>query len=213
MADEDLDDNPFLLALRMRAPDLYQRAADEALLICCPKTVDERLSLNRTCFETHILRASPFFAGVYECLNSDKTVELEDSVLETQRGFREHRKVRVLHEDLHYNSDFKPFRVLCISQALEGGGRIVEKRRRPAREPEARGLDECRTLFLALNVQDIAPLTVRASSAVRDFFLTYRIFAKGYLHIVAEKLNALLDHAAEQLVAANARFWVFCFWL
>ena len=164
--EDDLDDNPFLLALRMRAPDLYKRAADEALLICCPATVDQRLSLNRTCFETHILRASPFFAGVYECLNSDKTVELEGSVLETQRGFLEHRRVRVLHEDLHYNSDFKPFRVLCISQALEGGSRVVEERRRAAREPEARGssLEDCRTLFLSLNVQDIAPLTVKASS-------------------------------------------------
>lgn len=85
----------------------------------------------------------------------------------------------MLHEDLHYNSDYKPFRVLCISQALEGGGKVVEERRRPAREAEAHGsnLDECRKLFLALDVQDIAPLTVKATSAVRDFFLTYRIFA------------------------------------
>ena len=206
--DEDLDDNPFLSALRMRAPDLYERAANETLVICCPRrAATGALSLNRTCFETHILRASPFFAGVYECLNSDKTVELEGSVLQTQRGFLERRKVKVLHEDLHYNSDYKPFRVLCISQALEGGGKVVEERRRPARGAEAHGsnLDECRKLFLALDVQDIAPLTVKATSAVRDFFLTYRIFAKGYLHVVAEKLNALLDNASEQLVAANAR--------
>ena len=130
--DEDLDDNPFLSALRMRAPDLYERAANETLVICCPRrAATGALSLNRTCFETHILRASPFFAGVYECLNSDKTVELEGSVLQTQRGFLERRKVKVLHEDLHYNSDYKPFRVLCISQALEGGGKVVEERRRP----------------------------------------------------------------------------------
>ena len=53
-------------------------------------------------------------------------MELEGSVLQTQRGFLERRKVKVLHEDLHYNSDYKPFRVLCISQALEGGGKVVE---------------------------------------------------------------------------------------
>jgi hypothetical protein len=179
----------------MQAPDLYERAANETILICCPRrAATGALSLNRTCFETHILRASPFFAGVYECLNSDKTIELEGSVLQTQRGFRERRKGKVLHEDLHYNSDYKPFRVLCISQALEGGGKVVavhqpgprgrRQGRRgtqapPAREAEAHGskLDECRKLFLAIDVQDIAPLIVKATSAVRDFFLTYRIFA------------------------------------
>jgi len=139
--DEDLDQNPFLVALRMRAPDLYKLSADKQFVICCPRrAATGALSLNRTCFETHILQASPFFAGVFMCLNSEKTVDLDGGVIETQRGFRERRRVKILHEDLHYNSDYKPFRVLCISQALEGGGRVVEERRRPARTRMCRAI-------------------------------------------------------------------------
>ena len=117
MGDEELEENPFLVALRMRAPDLYTLAAKNQLVICCPRrAATGALSLNRTCFETHILQASPFFAGVFECLNSEKTVDLDGGVIETQRGFRERRKVKILNEELHYNGDYKPFRVLCISQ-------------------------------------------------------------------------------------------------
>jgi len=206
--DEDLDDNPFLVALKSRAPDLYRLAGERQLVIACPRAAATgALSLNRTCFETHILSPSPFFAGVYECLNSSKTVDLDDDgVIETQEGFLERRKVKVLNEDLHYNSEYKPFRVLCISQALEGGGRVVEERRRRgggAAEVQGNNLEECRTAFLALDMQDVSPLTQRAASAVRNFFLTYKIFAKGYLHVVSGKFNDLLDRAAQELIAAN----------
>ena len=206
--DEDLDDNPFLVALRMRAPDLYKLAAEKQLVIVCPRAAaTSHLSLNRTCFETHILSPSPFFAGVYECLNSSKTVDLDEGVIETQQGFLERRRVKILHEDLHYNSEYKPFRVLCISQALEGGGRIVKEpsSRRLGALADVQGinLEECRTAFLALDMQDVSPLTQRATSAVRNFFLTYKIFAKGYLHVVAGKLNDLLDRFAEELIDAN----------
>ena len=203
---EDLDQNPFLVAMRSRAPDLYKLAADQQLVICCPrKAATGALPLNRTCFETHILRESPFFAGVFECLNSEKAVDLTDGVIETHKGFRERRKIKILHEDLHYNGDYKPFRVLCISQALEGG-KIVEERRRNAKEADATHgstLEKCRHILHSLDVKDYSPLSQKAASAVRDFFQTYRIFPKGYLHVVSGKLNDLLDGAAEQLIAAN----------
>ena len=122
---EDLDQNPFLVAMRSRAPDLYKLAADQQLVICCPrKAATGALSLNRTCFETHILRESPFFAGVFECLNSEKAVDLTDGVIETHKGFRERRKIKILHEDLHYNGDYKPFRVLCISLSPSDGSDV-----------------------------------------------------------------------------------------
>ena len=209
MAMEETDeDNPFLAALKIRAPDLYQLASEKQLVVCCPQRgATAGLSLNRTCFETHILEASPFFAGVYKCLNSDRTVDLDDGVIKTQHGFFEHRRIKILHEDLHYNSDFKPFRVMIIAQALEGGSPVIVGRRRASKEPELLGstLEECRTLFLALDVKDVSPLAQRAPSFVRDFFLTYRIFPKGYLHIVSSKLNEVLDKAAEQVVNPRAR--------
>ena len=95
------------------------------------------LPLNRTNFEMHIIKPSPFFAGVFETIDG-KLLDFEASLLcifaclrmseismskapyiETKDGFVEKRKVRVLFEELHYNSDYKPFRVLCISQPFQ----------------------------------------------------------------------------------------------
>ena len=113
-------------------------------------------------------------------------------------------KLKLKHKHTHSHTQTHTH-TRTHSQALEGGGRVVEERRRPAKDTELQGstLAECRTLFLALDVQDVTPLTSKASSAVRDFFLTYRIFAKGYLHVVSGKLNDLLDRAAHDLITAN----------
>jgi hypothetical protein len=43
-------------------------------------------------------------------------------------GFQENRTVQILFEELFYNKDYKPFRVLCIELPLEGGSQKVGRR-------------------------------------------------------------------------------------
>ena len=84
--------------------------------------------------ETHILQESPFFKGDY-CTANKKTVEIERNIITTKTGienyvfilpstgFSEPREVRILFEELFYNKQYKPFRVICVECPLEGGHR------------------------------------------------------------------------------------------
>jgi hypothetical protein len=69
----------FLIALKLRCPDLYKLAAEQQKVICVPCQLSTvGLPLNRTNFEQHIIQPSPFFAGVYETVNG-KTLDFEVS--------------------------------------------------------------------------------------------------------------------------------------
>uniref|UniRef100_A0A7S4UDD0 VPS9 domain-containing protein n=1 Tax=Guillardia theta TaxID=55529 RepID=A0A7S4UDD0_GUITH len=201
--DEDLEVNPVMVTLKLKAPDLYRRAADEQLLVCIPCAASSQgLPLNRTTLETHLLKPSPFFAGLYESMNG-KTVEVEEGMLETRSGFLDNRRVRILFEELHYNENFKPFRVVCISQPLQGGVRPLEDRKR-GKDAQAQvdTMEQCKTFLYALHLVDISPMT-RAKTSIREFFHTYRIFAKGYLGHVTPKLCSLFDQVADELIRSN----------
>eukprot|EP00960_Hanusia_phi_P045053 757002-Hanusia_phi.AAC.1 len=201
--DEDLDHNPVMMTLKLKAPDMYKRAADEQLLVCIPCAASSQgLPLNRTTLETHLLKPSPFFAGVYETMNG-KTVEVEEGMMETRAGFLDNRRVRILFEELHYNENFKPFRVVCISQPLQGGVRqLDDKRKSRDLQMQADTLEQCKSFLYALHLVDISPMT-RAKTSIREFFHTYRIFAKGYLGHVAPKLCSIFDQVSEDLIRSN----------
>jgi len=56
--------------------------------------------------ETHILKPSPLFQGLFEVFNNDrKTCEIEAKVITTTRGFPKVRKSRILSEELFYNKE------------------------------------------------------------------------------------------------------------
>ena len=66
-----------LAALKLRCPDLYKLAAEQQMVICVPSQISTAgLPLNRTNFESHIIKPSPFFAGVYETVNG-KSLDFE----------------------------------------------------------------------------------------------------------------------------------------
>jgi hypothetical protein len=76
--------------------------------------------------DNHIFQPSKFYQGVFDTLNK-KNVEIEDNHIITKSGtkivifdiftfsgFKVIRKVKILFEELFYNKEYKPFRVLCI---------------------------------------------------------------------------------------------------
>lgn len=157
--------------------------------------------MNKSAFETHILRASPFFAGVYETLNG-KTVELESSVIETREGFGERRRVDVLFEELHYNCSYRPFRVVCLSLPFQGGSRVV-RRDAAANDlfSDKTSLEECRKFIQTVGKASMASIT-RAESQVADFGRSY-VLVKGYLYHARRKIQSIVEVATEELVNAN----------
>ncbi len=57
-------------ALKLRCPDIYKLAAEQQMVICVPCQMSlVGLALNRTNFEMHVIKPSPFFAGVYETID------------------------------------------------------------------------------------------------------------------------------------------------
>jgi hypothetical protein len=119
-------------------------------------------------------------------------VDLEDQVIQTREGFAEKRKVRILFEELHYTADFKPFRVLCISQPLSGSvAKLPERaRHRDVFSRPRTSLAECAALLDALALRDTAPL-VQAAAEVRELFQCY-VVARGFLDHARAKARAPL---------------------
>ena len=77
--------------------------------------------------ESHILAASPYFAGQYLTPNG-KCCEMEegDSKLVTGSGYTEEgRVVKILSENVFYNREYKAYRVLVTDGPLEGLHRRV----------------------------------------------------------------------------------------
>lgn len=189
-------------ALQGKCPELWDLAAEEQLVVCVPAEASaEGMAMNRSAFETHILRASPFFAGIYETLNG-KTVELEDSVIETREGFEEHRRVDVVFEELHYNKSYKPFRVVCLCMPFQGGSRVV-RRDAAANDlfSERASLAECQKFLDTVSRSSKAPIT-RAQAQVEEFGRSY-VLVKGYLYHARRKILTIVDSAADELVSAN----------
>lgn len=67
------------------------------------------------------MQPSPFFRSSYITLNK-KYIEIEENSLRLGNGFKERNVVKILFEELFYNKDSQPFRVLCIEFPLEGQG-------------------------------------------------------------------------------------------
>lgn len=41
------------------------------------------------------------------------------------KGWEKKKEVKIIFEELFYNKEYKPFRVLCISSPLEGGTKVI----------------------------------------------------------------------------------------
>ena len=68
--------------------------------------------------ETHILRSSPYFLGEFLTLNG-KVVVIENDTMVLKDGFLSKGEVRILAEELFYNNEYQPFKVIRIGKPLE----------------------------------------------------------------------------------------------
>merc|ERR1712012_61678 len=120
--EEDFDFNPFYQALSGRLYALHQTAQEKCYVICVPHSSSISESDVSTKFaEMHILQRSPYFAGTFLTtdLGKSKTLELENGFLLTTEGkTKTERKIKVLAEEIGYNSDYKSYRILLISEPI-----------------------------------------------------------------------------------------------
>jgi len=129
MAD-DIDGNPFFQALKTTFQKVYNDAAENQRTVVVPHSRSFELDMLDLGFiESHILTASPYFAGQYVTPNG-KCCEMDDgtSSLVTASGYTEQGRVaKIVSENVFYNKCYKAYRVLIADSALEGPQRRVKQ--------------------------------------------------------------------------------------
>ena len=121
---DELEINPFYEALQTVHNEFYEKAQEKCHIICVPQTE----TLMKTEFdidfvETHILRTSPFFKGQFITTHKDskyKTLKITDDeqFLVTVDGFSEDNTVKILSEELAYNKEYVPYKILILDKPL-----------------------------------------------------------------------------------------------
>nr|XP_019921867.2 ankyrin repeat domain-containing protein 27 [Crassostrea gigas] len=115
---DELDVNPLFRALQKEYLGLYEKAQENCYIVCIPQTSSlANITVTRKLAETHILKPSPYFKSQYQTLESSaKVVQLEENGKEFQtvEGFSEKHAVKILNEELGYNQDYKPYKILIL---------------------------------------------------------------------------------------------------
>ena len=113
------------LGRRLNFPDEHgpptkKRAAEEDWVICVPQQASlPDGTVPAATLQAHIMVPSPFFKSEYLTL-SKSSVRMDGNMLRVKRsakGFPEDRDVQIVNEVPFYNSEFKPFRVLCLESS------------------------------------------------------------------------------------------------
>ncbi|CAL1542782.1 unnamed protein product [Lymnaea stagnalis] len=121
---DELEVNPFYKALQSQYVDLYERAQECCYLLCIPQssTISSN-AINTDFVETHILRPSPYFKGQFMTTHSSnsKTLGLSDDsrYFRTINGFTVTEEIHILGEELAYNRDYKPYKILILDRPLD----------------------------------------------------------------------------------------------
>eukprot|EP00027_Filamoeba_sp_ATCC50430_P015787 CAMPEP_0168567090 /NCGR_PEP_ID=MMETSP0413-20121227/14801_1 /TAXON_ID=136452 /ORGANISM="Filamoeba nolandi, Strain NC-AS-23-1" /LENGTH=407 /DNA_ID=CAMNT_0008599221 /DNA_START=185 /DNA_END=1408 /DNA_ORIENTATION=+ len=123
-------------------------------------------------------------------------------MISTKSGFSEPREVKILFEELFYNKQYKPFRVICIEYPLEGGQRI-KVTQDGVRFPSFKSLSNCISFLKSFPENVIVLAKIREQ--LQEFNNTY-VLVKGYESHVIKKVESFVDQAFEALCIANADF-------
>jgi hypothetical protein len=145
-----------------------------------------------------------------------RTVTIEDNVVRTRSGYTEcGREATILFEELFYNKQYQPFRVLCISRPLEGdaSGERREESRAAVSTSSAptspRALSALSTFQQCVQFLHSWPenevVLKKLSDRARQFCQSYEII-KGFELCVVNKVRTLCKDAVEALLCANKTF-------
>ncbi|XP_033747141.1 putative uncharacterized protein DDB_G0284213 [Pecten maximus] len=131
---DELDINKFFRFLQTSYLDVYEAAQERCYMVCIPQQTSlTNININKKFVETHILRPSPYFQSEFLTLkSSERIVHLEENgkELRTGDGFQCPCKVKILTEELGYNKDYKPFKILVIEKPLDTFSQVTSSQTR-----------------------------------------------------------------------------------
>eukprot|EP00118_Oscarella_pearsei_P005260 m.23964 g.23964 ORF g.23964 m.23964 type:complete len:501 (+) comp28556_c0_seq1:69-1571(+) len=206
MAD-DIEYNPFFKALQTTFEGVYGRAQADCCTICIPQTASlpKSRKFSQSFIELHVLRPSPYFKGRFITKSKKRgelEFEIEDGMIQGVSGFTEPFKCAILSEELGYNKQYEPFKILVVDRPLDPDAQApiaADAESRFVRKPEQPSASEClRFLWsqplLHKVVQDL-------QKCVSTFNQSY-VIVEGYLSHAASKLESFCIHAVQSGCAA-----------
>uniref|UniRef100_A0A3P9A9C1 VPS9 domain-containing protein n=1 Tax=Esox lucius TaxID=8010 RepID=A0A3P9A9C1_ESOLU len=114
--DENLQKNPFYLALEKQRPDLCSRVAELHGIILVPCRGSLTLGTYTAAqFETYVLQPS---GGGYQTVDG-KVLTIKDSQVRLGAGFQAPANVTILFEETFYNEKEQSYSVLCIARPID----------------------------------------------------------------------------------------------
>lgn len=119
---DELDINPFYQALQTSHLRCFETAQENCYLICVPLTTSlTGVGITTKLINTHILRPSPYFKGqYYTCCSKEKVFHFDENVNELYpEGHADGSRTKILNEEIGYNKDYKPYRILIIDNPLD----------------------------------------------------------------------------------------------
>ncbi|XP_019638416.1 PREDICTED: ankyrin repeat domain-containing protein 27-like [Branchiostoma belcheri] len=204
MADgDDLDFNPFFQALQTTFKQQYSIARHKCHLVCIPATDTlQGRTINQRFVETHILRTSPFFQGQYISTDKDgsKTIAVEEGNIVTLEGFQDEAEVRILSEELAYNEDYKPYKILVIERPLDGTVQASASRARSqSMLGDAQRITYQENHQYLFSFPECKKALVRLDRNITEFTNNYMIVT-GYLDHAVQKLQGICQQATEDIL-------------
>eukprot|EP01129_Flabellula_baltica_P009530 TRINITY_DN3904_c0_g1_i2.p1 TRINITY_DN3904_c0_g1~~TRINITY_DN3904_c0_g1_i2.p1 ORF type:complete len:369 (+),score=62.74 TRINITY_DN3904_c0_g1_i2:360-1466(+) len=117
-------------------------------------------------------------------------------------GFQKLRQIKILHEELCYNQNFEPYRILLIHSFFVGGDMTVSK----TNENETIITNNIRSCIEYLSsFSENFPVLRELNEEVRNFKSSY-VFVAGYEHDAISRVGNIIDQYTKKLIAVNNEF-------
>ncbi|KAJ6232614.1 ankyrin repeat domain-containing protein [Anaeramoeba flamelloides] len=124
-----LETNPMFQSLKSKFKMIYDEVSKNLYTICIPiPAALENLKLTRDFIQLHSLRESPFYKGEYvTLLDEDLGLIVDRLFITLHRGWKERQTVQILHTEVFYNEEYKPFYVHVITAQFSSVGSLKSR--------------------------------------------------------------------------------------
>uniref|UniRef100_A0A8C8H9X3 VPS9 domain-containing protein n=1 Tax=Oncorhynchus tshawytscha TaxID=74940 RepID=A0A8C8H9X3_ONCTS len=186
--DENLQNNPFYLALEKQRPDLCSRVAELHGIVLVPCRGSLTLGAYTAAqFETYVLQPS---GEGYQTVDG-KELTIQDSQVRLGAGFQAPANVPILFEETFYNEKEQSYSILCIARPIDTDQSPVEVTPSPC-------------LYCLKNVEDVREFLGRHAEKLDKFISSFchsfkEQERKGLRHHI-DSVNALYTKCLQCLL-------------
>uniref|UniRef100_A0A8C7Q1T2 VPS9 domain-containing protein n=1 Tax=Oncorhynchus mykiss TaxID=8022 RepID=A0A8C7Q1T2_ONCMY len=186
--DENLQNNPFYLALEKQRPDLCSRVAELHGIVLVPCRGSLTLGAYTAAqFETYVLQPS---GEGYQTVDG-KELTIQDSQVRLGTGFQAPANVPILFEETFYNEKEQSYSILCIARPIDTDQSPVEVTPSPG-------------LYCLKNVEDVREFLGRHAEKLDKFISSFchsfkEQERKGLRHHI-DSVNALYTKCLQCLL-------------